>query len=415
MIQDYSVLDPVHGKFFADLIWSLAAGSARGVYDQIFADQGMRIDELGEWPETPHVPGYMYAKSGNDAFVWMVGTNNSNQALYQAGGYVGAPFASITDPVSIAIEQSADTIIGELYNVSGFNPTRVYIGGWSYGGAISQSLMLRFGVKGIPPANVFCSTFGSPRVGGRSVCTALGAYRNNNRWFHRLDPVPLVPPRLEETGSIVGVFGPGVARRLTNFCHAQEGTQINDDYTLTDRMLPQDATVDFNGSLAAWLQAADSGSANAHSISLYSRSLGQVVARRSAAVRSLDHGIERPGAATRSETTAIARRLDIDLNELAARGVGQSAVVPDKYKFRAVKVGRVYTVYWQEQQVCTVPHRKRALNIARTGNDFFRTLLRSAVVDDKAMATLIVSWLAASVDPAGGFSPTLNTEYPKGD
>lgn len=414
MIQDYTVLEPRHGKFFADLIWLLVSEATPTQYRDQFAGEGMQVNELLEFPRTQYGPAFAYARSGSDAFVWMEGTSNADQSIQQAGSYTGGVFASINDPVSDANEIRATEMMNALFASPIQLPTRIYMGGWSYGGSIVQYAIPKWIAKGVSATNVFCSTFGSPRIGGQSVCRSVGACRNINRWFHAYDPVPLVPPRMSETGIVAGLFGPSVARRLANFCHPYEGTQLNADGTLTDQMLPSSASVNFNSSLAAWLRALDQEGGSAHSISTYSRSLQTAAERRVRVASSLSHRIEPTETISSRQVNQVARRIEGELNELAARSANVPPQMPVKYKFAAVKIGRVYTVTWQDQNVCTVPHRRRAQSIANSGNAFLKLLLKSAVVDPIAIAGLMQLWVTAAQTDGAGFVPTMNTVYPDG-
>jgi hypothetical protein len=167
-------------------------------------------------------------------------------------------------------------------------------------------------------------------------------------------------------------------------------------------------------SFSSQLLGLDGNQTGPHSLFAYSQYLYQVQQVRGRQNSNPLHGggEEQADVPRRSETNRAANAVE---TAVFARGAVQNAappVIPPANEFRATRLQNSWVVVWRGQIVAVGPTKKRARRLARNGNSFLIDLQTQAITDAQAMSDQFSDYLGDATNPAGGFTPIMNTSFP---
>jgi len=361
------------------------------------------------FPQTDTMPGWYVGGTIQRQIVFIDGVRTLPMTTAFFNGYLPPLLLQFVGETQLWASQARDVILTQLSAAHVFASEWMDFVGYSAGGTIA-TLLKEYLVNNQAVQKSKVATFGSPRPGGAVTRDTLSR-SPIARWMTAADPIPLMPPRIQDTPTLAVLFGVPAIIRMSNFTHTQGGIQINDDGTTTAVGLPTDAVVSPGTSLTSWLFGIEGDATNAHSLAAYFAALSAGVVRFPLP-RQQDRAIapaEPVNPPPSREVNRQRQRVETAIHNAGAAQNLTEPIVPDAVLFQAVRQGRIWVVEFGGKVVCTAPIEKRARHIARAGNDFLRSLPKQALVDPSALVDQFGAFLDASVDPASGFVPKVNT------
>ena len=395
------------GAFLADAIASLREPDPASSVAAKCRDALGPLVQFSYSPLVGDQPAWFAARNGTNAYVGIDGMSTAAQAAGLVNGYFGGLLSAIANPTNVWLNDLA-ILVAQTIQLSGFRYARdTVIGGWSLGGALAELIV---GQLYTPASNDFLHycTFGSPRPCGPALATVMGTARGV-RWMNDQDPVPLIPPRLQEAPLLAITYSPREMLRVQQFVQPSGGVQIDAAGGVSEQVLPTAASVNASFALSGWMIGLDTGGQNQHAVILYQRRLAALAA---ALARS---GNFAPRTAPRESTGANGRTAHneearIAGERLRAAGENQNAVeprTPTDRLLHAIRIGSVWVVTLDDNVVAIGPEKKRARGLARIGNDFLRRLQRQAVVEVSELTTQLKNYLADATQGGNGWIPTI--------
>jgi len=393
-------------------IQNLRGSNPQGDNDVLFAGMVPNPTRSIFVNATNTCPAWYFITNSTDGVLCVDGTSTLVQAQAIARGYIGGLLDSRTDPVNAFFQNAGAEIIGGLITRGTRFPLGMTLAGHSLGGATVHYAIVNANVQMQWGVSSYTHTFGAPRPGGPTFRNTVQGQGGIIRWFNDDDAVPIVPPRVENFPAILPVFGVAGCIRAANFVHCDGGLEIGLAGSLTDAVVPSHANANFTADLVAWLMTWLNDEVPSHSLTEYLRRLraAQVVIAPHARP-TLGHE-EQPVAASSHRITAQERRTAQAFAELESTQNSMPMQIPDQFQFRAVRIGRIWTLTFADQTVSVCGGRRQARAIARTANAWLKKLQRAAVVDTNAIVQAFQNYVAAASSDSGGFSPIMQDEFP---
>jgi len=413
VVVDQPVNNIALGLFHAQALQMLRQPNPQANLDaKLSADMGGTV--RGEF-----VPGDVlnlaYYVGGNSSrlIFYIDGIGNDLQAADIIAGYSDTsvllrPSQGTTNTFFL---RQADRILSKL-NTFRTVPEFVDFVGYSAGGATALVLRSSVALAGsLAKMKIF--TYGSPRSfggAGRDAADRAAIVR----YMTPDDPIPLVPLDVGDNPHLATFVPAPVLMAWATFAHTQGGMQINGDGTTEARALPVNAAAFPVSSVVSWLWSQENDSANAHAIARYVAYLSVGVTTRPAPAQQLGGlgGGEDFDVPARRQVNRERARVETAIQTQGRQQNIVEEVVPDAQLFKAVRIGRVWWVAFGDRLIVAAPIKKRARHLARAGNDFLRSLPKQAVVDPQGLSDQLTAFLQAAADPASGFVPTINSNFP---
>lgn len=364
-------------------------------------------------PSSPRCPAWYFVKTLNQAAVIVDGTTTLAQVRGQVDGFSSNLLANRPDVFNPWFRNAGKSIIAYLSTRGVTLPGHVALAGWSAGGAIVAVLPGLAETKAAYGNSWSIDTFGAPRAYGRNDAGTAEATSRMMRWMNNNDPVPMVPPHTSEYLAAIALFGLHGSQIANAFVHAGSGHSIAPNGTMVVADLPTTARPNFGGSLANWLEGLNGVQDIEHSINVYASRLEDATILSGGRVVRFAPHIEIPEHAPVHTNNARARDLNTAIVALETRQNARPVSVPTPWRFRAIRLSRIWFVYWGLTQVAMPGTRKAARQLARTGNQFLNSMQTKAVVDQQGMATAVTSYMTAAQDAALGFTPAMNVTMPE--
>lgn len=206
----------------------------------------------------------------NRLLVIMCGMSNATQAGNILFGWSSPTSLS---PSAFPYQARATSMLVRLryYGVPGtWNKIRLI--GHSYGGAIVQNMIN--GLQNKTPAGKFgVYTYGAPKPNYRSTRPAFTT-PSHVRVFLQFDPVPNLPPSLEELTGYWRLLRNTEAEAWNRFIQMQTGYGVQSDGTMYAAENPAlNSRIDYFQTLIAWLTGITAFGADAHSLDAYQRTM----------------------------------------------------------------------------------------------------------------------------------------------
>jgi len=281
--------------------------------------------------------------------------------------------------------------------------------GYSAGGAVATDVAWKLQTTGNLQKKKLI-TFGAPAPGGPNVRDTLSMLPIA-RYMTRADPIPLVPPRLQDAPQFAAIVPAPVIISWSNMVHTQGGVVINSDGTTEAAVLPPDAAMTPGTSLADWMFGLESTGGNPHAMTNY---ITYLMASQTQYVTPRQKS--RPLAPAQNDDEAkksnVNRQRDKIVNAVRdAQHLQNSVIVnqPIIVLFRPVRIGRLWAVEFGDKIVCQGVREDTCRHLCRAGNDFLRSLPKQGLVDPITLAAQFESFLAFATAPESDWLPKLNT------
>lgn len=356
-------------------------------------------------------PRRVYAKVGSKTLVVIQCTENNASALALWTSYQAGESMSGAGVRNGHIDTAALGILEEMIRL-GYYTDDILITGHSQGGAIAHALLREIAGRRVRP-RVRAITFGAPKTAGTGGYFGVSE-RNLCRWMTPDDPVPLIPPE-SVIASVMGALGDArAARRMTFFVQPAGGRLISTaPPAVSPAVIPPTAVLPAIGNFAAWLAGSESASIP-HRISTYSAYLAAYNARypRPSDQRPDGGPMQRPNAPTPRDASAQEREFVQNVFNAGREQEARILKQPRPTMFYAARIGRLWCVFLNNQQIAVGPTKKRARAIARLGNTWLTRLQRSAYVNPAELLAQVGAVVDAMADPAGQFQPPLRVVLP---
>lgn len=369
-------------------------------------------DELGfpiveaHGARTNQYPAYVYAQAGGVTFLFVEGAAAFEQGALLVAGY-GSPTTPPELPGCNPYLAVAAARIYQAGVATGLSPSsRIIMSGHSLGGAIVVAF------HGLMCRNLFGSnrttvTFGSPRTGQNQLVSLL-AGEDITRLMNTQDAVALIPPQANQA-PLCQLLVPGEQLVQWNrYEHVQGGQVQLTDGTRIATALPGEALLTPQLSLANWLASLPAALTTIHSISSYKAliELYGVNVGPSAPPAPPSPTRETHQPVTRQQIEQTRATTAANYEQIAQEKARVVVQIPDAYKFKAVRAGKIWSVEWMGRSVALGPQRGKCKELARRGNNFLSQMLRESDVGEDSMIDALLTWFVAAQDASSGIRPT---------
>jgi len=405
--------DPELASFLAACLFQFqSANYAANISAIIAANEGPLITSIGI-PGTSQCPTIFVARV-NGGVICLV---NGSETLAQATGYINGAIGGVVPfPFGATNEylSTASGIVRALTDplVLG-NDVPIIYAGFSLGGAVLTVRATSDMIRGKSPTPKLV-TFGAPRALGDATVTSL-TVRQSARYMMDADPIPLLPPRIEDAPWLIAFFNAARLQRFSLFRHVAGGFSMSPAGVIVKAFIPLLASVNFTTSLANWMWSFETGQNNQHSLINYRNAIDQFILNNPPMNRHLpDPEPVEPRADQNRNDINVAARENVRLIFREAQQQNSvPVVVPAPTAFDVEKTGRIWSVTFGGQFVCVGPTKRKARAIKNFANEFLRRLQTAAVVDPTAIISQFPGYFDAATNPGNGFSPVMSTTWPQ--
>ncbi len=364
---------------------------------------------------SPGCPAYVVATFDDRILVAIDGATTLEQCQFLINAYSGTITNGFNDPNNGYLEGAADSILRQI-NAWGLGAFQNWtIAGYSLGGAIAPMLRVNLAVKEWLGSSIETVSFGAPRPCGVSQRRYINANMNLTRWMSPRDPIPLVPLHVLDFPALPGIIGIRPALRWGNFCHPAGGIEVDPLGAMVPLVVPSEASCNMVLSLASWFFQEENDPINAHALINYKRSLENGDRRNVNTHTQRMAPAEVPQDIPRVQMNEAERRAADQLVIMARNQLAVPVNIPRVDRFKHEKLGRVHYVTFRGKVMVTHPSKKKCQAIARTMNDMLKRLQTAALVDDTALKDTFSAYIDEATDPAGEFSPVMNTSWNAGN
>lgn len=340
--------------------------------------------------------------------IYIDGVSIASQATQLIDGYDNGFGPTNTNGVNVWARDLAAAILTYTESNAVFQPENLDVVGYSAGGVVG-SYIVRELRRRETLKKLRIITFGAPRAQNTDD---LSIWSNvpRTRWMTDADPIPLVPPRVEDAPILLPLLGLITALRYASYVHSSGGLSINAEGIPTDAIVPPIAAMAPVTSLATWYFGQDNAPDNPHSLVVYANRFAAILNARPHAANIGDDGGPREEPAN-AQRRVHNRAEAVVVNAIGAAAERQNAiptVVDAAVLFKAVKLGKVWSVAFGNEVVIYAGNKKRAYHVARAGNDFLHSMPKQAVVNPAAIISQLSDFFDAAVVPGGPVSPPIS-------
>lgn len=358
---------------------------------------------------TPGMVRWWAGETAEIVLVVLAGCSQLAHSQDYMAGCAGNIIDSRTQPVNATLARQAGETLSVL-EASGFTRAkRTIFAGHSLGGAIAEVMIGDRITDGLRAVSQVC-TFGAPKPGNSTLARLVDTVERA-RWMSSDDPVPILPPTVDDTPFVLLAYALWSVIRFGNFVHPSGGISINPQGQINQAVLPPDALLNVSGSLAGWLLAIDGSSSSGHHITSYMGRLSLWLAAHPTPVAVPQGGPREQPNATGNSRIVNAERVRVTnaIRESADSRPSEHVQIPDTRLVRVRREGALYLVVWNENVIATASRRRTAQGLARRLNDTLRSLQHQPLINLPELRAQLTAYLDAAASPSGGFSPVLAT------
>jgi hypothetical protein len=341
--------------------------------------------------------------------IYIDGCSLSSHAVNLIDGYNNGFGPTGTDGFNQWAQDSALAILSYTESNAVFQPENLDVVGYSAGAVVASYLVRELKRRGTLK-KLRITTLGAPRAMSAPNLPVWSSVPET-RWMCDNDPIPLVPPRIEDAPVLVPLLGLLTTLRYSSYVHAGGGLSINAASVITDSVLPTAAAMSPGTSLATWYFGQEDDPASGHGLTQYQNRFAALLALPSHGAGAGNAGSgQEPGATTNRRQ--ITRSEAVVVNQVAAASERQNATptaVSATVLFKAVKLGKIWSVAFGPSIIVYAGNRKRAFHLARAGNDFLKSMPKQAFVDPENILAEMTNFFNAAVQVGGPVSPPIST------
>ena len=400
-------------RLYARILQAMALGDA-GDQARFLANAEVSNTGTGAFrAKTGICPAVMWWAYGDESFVAIYGATEIDQFRAVHTGYNASIFGPYEFPVNQAYVDCANSIADWLNATSFPRREKCVLAGYSMGGAIApwlRKLRIGNGWFGDSPQVI---SIGAPRPANTNDCHAMVQNGPIWRWFSPGDPIPYVPMRASESAAFALYAGRFNSINYGRFTHAGNGLEARENAPPVEEFLPTGIAPISATNLANWWMAfMTGGQFTPHTLERFI-SLIPFTSVPVPFVRTHNDVVEPIETGSRRHTDAAVDRVGLQIATLERQQMAIPVRIPMERVFRAVRMGRVWGVYFGDVLICVRPGKRVARHIARSANEFIDRLQNAAVVNPDALVSQMTAYLAAASDPLGGFEPVMQINPPQ--
>jgi len=409
MIVDQLVNNVDVGLFHARMLTLLRSTFPQSAMDSILRNELTNGFQSVYYPPTNNTVGVYFGGDNVRKIMYLDGVVNNAQATALVGGY--AAF------LGLQVIQSSNTWIRDNMNAyldmmsGGHLQTTEYVDfvGFSAGGAIAECIAFNLHLaRDTRKRKVF--TYGAPRPGGPNVRDTL-ATTAIARYMTPADPIPLVPPRLQDAPALVSMLPIGVGLSWSNMVHPHGGIVVWPNGATDNLIVPPEASVNATASLANWYFSVEGDPNNPHAMANYVAYLIRAAELRD---RPTEKRIEQAGREIEVEERrqAVNRERDRVVRKIAMSQHAQASVVakqPAVVLFKPTRIGKIWAVVFGDKIVAQGVREDTCRHLCRAGNDFLRSLPKQGLVDVISLGEQLNAFLVYATANESDWIPKLRT------
>lgn len=408
------VVDQVVGSvdlayFHARMLQQMRALNPKANMDALLSQELTNGFQSAYYPPTSAQLGVYVGGDNTRKIMYIDGVNNTLHATQLIAGYQFHAGVGLINNLNLWIDANKNYYLG-LMSAGHMSATEYFdFVGHSAGGAVATGLHWELQRLGdVRKRKVI--TFGAPRCGVSTVRDALSRSAIA-RWMTPGDPIPLVPPRLQDAPQLAAIIPVLTFLSWSRFTHTQGGIQVDASGNTFATDLPTESSVDTAASLADWFTSEENDPANQHVMPRYVANLQAAVARfvtPRQKVREVAPA-EQPADDKKKDVNRQRDRIVTALSNSQRTQNAQIVNQPIIVLFQPIRQGRVWAVGFGEKIVCQGVREDTCRHLCRAGNDFLRSLPKQALVDPIALAAQFESFLAFATAPESEWVPKLQT------
>jgi len=409
-----SIVDQVVGNvdlalFHANMIRQFEALDPQANMDAILSRELPNAFQSWFYPATVNTVAAYFGGDNTRKILYLNGVASTQHGSNLMDGYASALGLQVLQGMNTWIARHMNTYLGFMSPPHSQASEFLDLVGYSAGGAVAECIAYRLRQLGDVRKSK-CITFGAPRPGGPQVRDALTRFPIA-RWMTPADPIPLIPPRLQDAPSLAATVPVTLLVAWGNCVHPRGGAVVYEDGTVDEAIDPPESSVNPGGSLANWMFALEGPAGNQHRIEVYARNL-LAATQRYSLPREKVRGIGGGEDADDVKRRDVNRARDRVVQKIALQQREQSAVIvnqPAFVLFKPTRMGRVWAVVLGDRVVAQGVREDTCRHICRAGNDFLRSLPKQGLVDPIALRDQIEAFLVFATAPQSDWVPKLRT------
>jgi len=409
MIVDKLVNDVDVGLFHARMLTLLRSTFPQSAMDQVLRQELTNGFQSVYFPPTNNTVGVYYGGDNTRKIMYLDGVVNTTQSAGLISGYSAYLGLQVINSSNTWIRSNLNTYFDMMNGNHLQTPEYCDFVGYSAGGAIAECMAFNLALtRSTLKRKVF--TYGAPRPGGANVRDTLST-TPVVRYMTPADPIPLVPPRLQDAPALVALLPISIALSWSNMVHPHGGVVVTASGVTDNAVLPDQAAIDAIGSLANWYFSVDGDPNNPHALSNY-------VAYLIRAAELRDRPVEKIIPQARQEVAAVERRANINaerdrvVQKIATSQRAQNAIIanePAVVLFKPTRIGKIWAVVFGEKIVCQGVREDTCRHLCRAGNDFLRSLPKQGLVDVISLSEQLTNFLVYATALESDWLPKLKT------
>jgi hypothetical protein len=409
MIVDQLVNNVDVGLFHARMLTLLRSTFPQSAMDQVLRQELTNGFQSVYFPPTNNTVGVYYGGDNGRKIMYLDGVVNTAQSAGLVAGYSAYLGLQVINSSNTWIRSNLNTYFDMMNGNHLQTPEYFDMVGYSAGGAVAECMAFNLAIqRSVLKRKVF--TYGAPRPGGANVRDVL-ATTPVVRYMTPADPIPLVPPRLQDAPAIVTVIPIGVALSWSSMVHPHGGIVVTPSGVTDNAILPNEAAINAIGSLANWYFSVDGDPNNPHAMSNYVAYLIRAAELRNRPAEKIIPQAPR-------EVEVVERRANVNrerdrvAKQIAVAQREQNAVIPNEpavVLFKPTRLGKVWAVVFGEKIVCQGVREDTCRHLCRAGNDFLRSLPKQGIVDVISLSEQLTNFLAYATAEESDWLPKLRT------